>query len=166
MKLQSMLLELADKKEPEKPPLEQLITRENFFVREYDKRDDNPGKCILIGIVEMTTGVLTKFPHIRCPNKIIIELINLKTQSKEFVQEYSMTDLGEHVTSEERPIKEIVCRILTRALESNEITGVPAQDFAVEYMEKKYSLEKRKIEDQLQNGQRINGRSISGNPSY
>jgi len=132
-----MLMELSQGKKRQKM-IEQQIIRENFYVREYERRDEKPGKGILIGVVEMATGVLPKYPHIRCPNKILIEITNMKTQLKDFSIEYTMNDLGEIVTDDERPIKEVLCRLLVKALEKQEMTGFPKNDLEVSVIKSRY----------------------------
>jgi hypothetical protein len=78
---------------------------------------------LLYAHIELAQGVMKNYPKIKCPSKILIELVNLQTQKKIFASDYSLTAFG--FPAGEVPIKEVVCIRFKSLLNLINYTGDP-----------------------------------------
>ena len=97
---------------------------------------------LLSAHIELAQGVMRKFPKIKCPNKILIELVNLQTQKKIFECDYSLSAFG--FPSGEVPIKEVACIRFKSLLNLINYTGDPKIDFSPTSFERAYNIMQNK----------------------
>ena len=78
--------------------LDQERLKQQFFQASYEyfdpKAKGGPQKCLFIALIEMAKKVLKRFPKIKCPNKIFIQVINPKSSQVLYHNEYPLTAFG------------------------------------------------------------------------
>jgi hypothetical protein len=119
---------------------------QRFIQKSYEYKSSSVKGGTQVGLlsahIELAQGVMKNFPKIKCPNKILIEIVNTQTQKKIFESEYSLTAFG--FPSGEVPIKEVACIRFRSLLNLINYTRDPKIDFSLSSFERAYNFMQNK----------------------